>query len=513
MEETLKKRNEFNRGKVREIENLKQRLNSDKSLEDKFVTINEIIDSYRSFQYDSAFHYAEESQKIAQRIGLKEYMTEAALDMTESLVTAGLFKEAGDMIEDIDTVGLRSAVRQKYLTLYAKFYFDMADNNKQDSKFNDEYITRGIAYTDSLLQIVPAGSKDWYNFVGQKQMKQGQYLEAKKTFEEFLELADITAHDRAIGHANLAHVAMNMNDTEAAIFHSANSATYDIESATRENTAIGLLAKLMYDAKDLKRANEFIKVALEDANFFNAQHRKVSIGYILPYIEEGRFDLISNQNSRLTGTVILVSVLFLLLLASTIVISRQIRKLKTAQQTIKRDCQKLYVTNEELQEANLIKDEYIGSSFFHISKNLEDLEILYKSITKMLDEKRYDEVRKKLKNSSLIKERQDLYANFDTTFLKLFPDFVESYNRLFKPEDQVHLANNDELTPELRIFALVRLGVSKSEQIAKFLNYSVHTINTYKTKIKNKSIVDNKEFENMIMEIGSSLKNSRPENL
>ena len=93
-----------------------------------------------------------------------------------------------------------------------------------------------------------------------------------------------------------------------------------------------------------------------------------------------------------------------------------------------------------------------------------------------------------------------MFALFDQIFLKLFPDFVERFNQLFQPEDRVNLKNtNNSLSAELRIFALIRLGITESERIAKFLDYSVHTVNNYKTKVKNRSIVPNELFEQKIM--------------
>jgi len=97
-----------------------------------------------------------------------------------------------------------------------------------------------------------------------------------------------------------------------------------------------------------------------------------------------------------------------------------------------------------------------------------------------------------------------MYTTFDQTFLKLFPDFTNEYKLLFPPEEVTHMGiENGSLTIEMRIFALIRLGIIESEKISKFLNYSIHTVNTYKTKVKNKSIIQNELFEQKIMEIKS----------
>ena len=101
------------------------------------------------------------------------------------------------------------------------------------------------------------------------------------------------------------------------------------------------------------------------------------------------------------------------------------------------------------------------------------------------------------------KEREELQKNFDRIFLKLFPNFIDAFNNLMKEEDKIKLKEGELLNTDLRIFALIRIGIHEPERIAGILEYSVNTINTYKTKIKNKSIVPNEEFEKRIMQIHS----------
>lgn len=131
------------------------------------------------------------------------------------------------------------------------------------------------------------------------------------------------------------------------------------------------------------------------------------------------------------------------------------------------------------------------------------MENLYKLVNRKITAKQYDDLKQMFNLSQLNKERENMYTDFDETFLKLFPNFVENYNLLFAPEDRTIPKTEMFLTSEMRIFALIRLGITKPENIAKFLNYSVNTINTYKTRIKNKSSVPNDLFETKIMEIGS----------
>jgi hypothetical protein len=191
-----------------------------------------------------------------------------------------------------------------------------------------------------------------------------------------------------------------------------------------------------------------------------------------------------------------------------IVILRQVRRLKAAQRTIteahiKEQAinQRLVETNNKLSEANKIKEEYIGYFFNADSEFFAKIEKFKKSLEQKIAYRKWDDVITIVNNTNLKKEKEDLLQNFDKVFLKLFPDFIQRFNDLFREEDRIQLKDNEFLNTDLRIFALIRMGIHDNEKIARILEYSVNTINTYKTRIRNKSIVPNEEFEQRIMEI------------
>ncbi|HRN16315.1 MAG TPA: DUF6377 domain-containing protein, partial [Xylanibacter oryzae] len=201
------------------------------------------------------------------------------------------------------------------------------------------------------------------------------------------------------------------------------------------------------------------------------------------------------------AVIIAVSLLVFVLICSFYFIRRQMRKLKEARNTIEDRNKKLEEGFVELQEANKIKTEYIGKSFAINADYINKVEKLYRAIDHKISAHQYEELQRSLKESTLIADRKIMFADFDETFLKLFPDFIENFNKLFDKKDRKLPENTQNLTTEMRIFALTRLGINDAERIAQFLNYSVNTINTYKTRVKNKSIVSNDEFEKRIMKI------------
>ncbi len=234
---------------------------------------------------------------------------------------------------------------------------------------------------------------------------------------------------------------------------------------------------------------------MNDANFYNARHRKIEVGSILPIIEKERFDAVEKQRNILIRSMFFISFLFLLLLIATIIIYKQFKKVIKARTIIGKQNKQLLQTNMQLIEVSNIKDEYIGYSFYINSEYIDKLEQLFKLVNRKIAARQYDDLRLFFKEADLQKERKNMYASFDETFLRLFPTFIDSYNKLFDSHDRVQPENSKSLTAEMRIFALIRLGIYESERIAKFLNYFVNTINTYKTKVKNKSIISNEQFE------------------
>ena len=166
-------------------------------------------------------------------------------------------------------------------------------------------------------------------------------------------------------------------------------------------------------------------------------------------------------------------------------------------------------TNRKLDEVNLIKEEYIGQFFNIHSDYIDKLEKLKRSLEKIAHLKQYDQLQIVVKRMDTNIERESFFQRFDEVFLNLFPDFILDFNALFAEKDKTLPSPGQLMNNELRIFALIRLGIDENETIAKILNYSVNTIYTYKTKVKNRSLVANDIFKEKIMSI-RTVKNDLP---
>lgn len=500
VDKSLEKRHTFEQARLDKIEKLNKKLKDDTPAE-KFKTLNQLFEEYKSYRYDSAFALANRELALAKAISNEEHITQAKCDIAFCLSSSGLFKEAIDIIRDINIDNASLQSRLRYYDICQKIWQELA-NFTQTEPYYAEYTNKSKTYIDSIKTHLTTADAEWWELTGAQQMKNSQFEAAIGSFNTYLSnYPKADTHKKAMVAAELAWAYLHKDDKEQAIINFARSAIFDNESATREITALFFLAKLINERGDYERANRYAQQALEDITFYNARQRKIEIGEILPIIAQNRYNNVRNQRNQMLILTILSILALLALLASAYYSRKQNKKLKEARHTIEAHNQQLKTANQQLKEANKIKNEYIGRSFYVNAEYITKLEKLFSTVNRKIAARQYEDLRTTTSQNTLNEERKNMYAAFDETFLKLFPNFVDKYNQLFSESDRKKPSRENSLTSEMRIFALIRLGITDSERIARFLDYSVHTVNTYKTRIKNRSIVDNDLFEQKIMEI------------
>ncbi|HEX6431655.1 MAG TPA: DUF6377 domain-containing protein, partial [Niastella sp.] len=400
--------------------------------------------------------------------------------------------------------------RAEYYALMGRYYYDLGDYDK-DQYHTPRYIKKGGQYLDSALALWDKNSYDYIYYKGLKELKLGNRADAKGNFDQLLARSGLTPHQVAITASTLSDLYIQNGDNDKAILLLIKAIIADVRSSTKETSAAFILSTLLYKKADIKNASVCINQAFSDAVFFGARQRKVQVGDVLPLIEAQKYAIVEQQKTKLLWYAGLVTFLLLLVVALIVIVFKQLKELKRAQHVIleaHRNTQeanrRLSETNEKLNDANKIKEEYIGYFFNVNSEFFDKIERFKKSIDQKLTDRKFDEIRFLVNNINLKREKEDLLKHFDRAFLKLFPNFVAEFNELFKEEDRIELADNELLNTDLRIFALARMGIHENEKIAHILQYSVNTINTYKTRIRNKSIVPNEEFEKRVMQIKTS---------
>jgi tetratricopeptide (TPR) repeat protein len=473
----------------------------------QYNTCLQLYEEYKTFNYDSAYHYATTLRGLAAVLDDEVRIGQAKLKIGFSLVSAGLFKEAADSLSLIQVTQLPDSLKMEYYQVMGRFYYDLADFGN-DSYHSPGYVRKGNAYLDSALRFFKPGSFPDHYFRGLKDIRSGDNLSALAVYRQLIKDPSLTHHEIALTASTLSDIYIQKGENDTAILLLIKAAIADIYSSTKETAAAFNLANLLYKKGDVKNASLCIQLAISDATFYGARQRKVKVSDILPLIEGEKLSLVEKQKKTLITYAIVVTLLLLGVVVLIIVVLRQVKKLEAAKKLIMeahlRDQeinQRLSEVNNRLSEANKIKEEYIGYFFNVNSEFFDKIERFKKSLEQKVTDRKLDEIKFLVNNINLRMEKEYLLQNFDRVFLKLFPNFVAEFNSFFTPDNQIELKDGELLTTDLRIFALIRMGIHDNEKIARILQYSVHTINTYKTKIKNRSFVNNDEFEKKIMQI------------
>lgn len=467
---------------------------------DPFSIYDKLFQENRKFVYDSAFKYASLMIRNAHREKNQERVGYARAQLGYILVSSGLFKEAFDTLLRVKVKYLPDSVKPNFYALMARGYYDLAEFDN-DHYFRKFYTGLGNLYTDSARALCKPNSYYDLYLSRIKNIKTENFQAALKDSEAVRKLFALSDEEQAVNFFDLSHAHRVMQHTDEAIEYLVYSAHADLRAATRETAAMRELARVLYEQGEIEPAYIFIQQAREDALFYGARQRQVEIAVVHPLIASAKLNSVEAQKKKWLLYSTAVTVLIVLVIAFAVIIFRQLRKLKVAESKISAANLELQKTNRSLGEANQIKEEYIGYYFNINAEYINKIEAFKKAVDQKLMSRKFDELRYIVDNINLKREREELSYSFDRVFLNLFPDFVPTVNSLFRPEDQIVLKEGQLLNTELRIFALIRMGISDPEKIGQILGYSVNTIYAYKTRVKSKSIIPNEEFESRIMQI------------
>jgi len=510
----------YDREKLRVIHNLKEKISDihRDSLQYRYELNQKLFEEYKVFKRDSAFIYGLKTKKLAEELGNNVLITEAIISLANINVSSGMYKEALDFLKEINPDVIPENIQSLYYGLLGRCYSEMAEYSKLPY-FSDDYNQLAEKYRAIALKLTDEGT--FFNsFLNAFTLYKNGKIDRSLVILKNLDRNELSMRDEALVNYMLGQLYTDMDKPNQAIKHYAKSAILDIKTSTKENLAMLRLAELLFQKDDLRNASAFIKKANTDAAFYGAQQRKISIGAVLPLIEEKVVQRIEDQRYRLYLQNIFMALLLIFVIALAIAIYSQVAKLKKAKKIITDAHQslqetngriiiindKIKLTNEELRvlndkllEANKIKEEYIGFFFTQDAEIFQKFQNFKLKIEKNLAEKNYEKVDYLVSNYDFKKEKQKLLENFDEAFIKLFPNFIEEFNSLLKSDQKIKIKKGQLLNKELRIFALIRLGINHNEIIAQILGYSVNSIYAYKTKIRKKSLVDTKNFDEKLL--------------
>lgn len=499
LDQAIAQRHEFEKEKTERIDGFKRRPGG-MNVADELAQTLQIFNEYKSFIYDSAFRYALRLQSLSARLENPVQIYSSKINLGFILVSAGHFNEALDTLQALRSSFLPDSLKPDFFFLIGRTCFDLADFNTDDY-YSARYRDRGNRYLDSSFQYLDPNSPRFLLIHGLKALHTGDFEASAKDYEALLSGFSLSDRDVAVAASTLSFIYMNLGHQEESKRMLIRAAIADIQSSTKETVALRNLAEILFYEGRVEKAYEYIKIAMEDANFYGANQRKIQVASIYPIIEGKRLAMVESRKNRIAIYAVSITLFSMLLIAFGAIIYKQYRKLETAKRVISDSNEKLTETNHQLMDSNKIKEEYVSYYFNTTAEYISRLENLKKAMEMKLFTKKMDELRFTVDSINIKHEREELYHNFDKFFLRLFPDFVSVFQSLFKEEDHIHLKEGQLLNTELRIFALIRMGIHDTEKIARILDYSLATIYTYKARIRHKSIAPNDEFDKRIMAI------------
>ena len=464
---------------------------------------NLIVEEYLGYQCDSAYIYSDKNKEIAIRNNNEIWLYKNLLQRSVLLSTTGLFVESKEILDHINPEALPSTLRFSYNSAYECLYSNLSDYSGGDSPYNKIYKNKLADYYNSAYKALKPGDPFYYLFLSHKNRVENNWSQAEQNVNKFLKTTHPGTRLHAIGSFCKAVIDAklgNIDSQESCLIYSAIS---DIESSTKENRSMQDLASILYQKGETDRAYKYIQSSLEDANFYNARFRNIQISKVQPIIEETYLQTINTQNKQLRWSIFLISILFAGLGITMYFIYKQLKMIAKSRNELSNTNSVLKSLNNKLDEANHIKEEYIAFFIRQNSNYLEKFERYKKLISIRLSTGQLDKLSAMVndkKNEEM--DLNELYHNFDQAFLRIYPNFVEEVNNLLRKEEKYNLKFGT-LNTELRIFALIRLGINDTNQISEFLRYSLRTIYNYRSKVKAKSVIENDEFEAKIMQIGS----------
>lgn len=509
LDKEIENRSAHRMNKERGLIQLKNSLSRASANSTRFELCGDIYEEYSRYQSDSAFSYARKSYDVACMMADSSAINRSYMMLMECFYSVGLLKESADLKNMIDTSYLSAADRLNYYRQMGALYTNLNSFLGKTSHIRQYYDERRDLFTEKAIGAC-ADDPTLYAIMSLEHrtitgIPTSEELERRRNL---IQHYDLPLHELAKQYCAMGKACIALDDIDAAIYYSAMSAICDQRICNNETMSTYILADLMHRKGDIDRASRYINAALDEANFFNSRLRKIEINAILPDIVDSRWSTSQSQKHAL----IVIACVVLALLVWVLVLWLKVRKrnhmLSIAQNESRQQTELLNIANErliaingKLEEADEIKNRCIMESLYANQSFVDFVDKTGKTIERKMKTRQYDDISDLLRSIGVKNESRRILSTFDSIFLSIFPAFVEHFNSLLDCGGQLTLNEDGSMSTELRIFALMRLGISDTGMVSKYLNISPNTIYVYKARVKSHSIVDKDEFDSAVMKI------------
>lgn len=518
LDQTISERGKYMNEKESRMNELKVMLKQANLTDEQRYGINlRLLREYKLYTCDSSLKYLADNKRLAAKQKNKDWENETKIFHASVLSVMGMYKEALDLLNSIVKSSVTDRLKRDYFDIYAQVY-DYLGEYASDSHYRQSYQQLNRLYRDSVYAVLKKEKINDPIVEGDRLITFQKWSGALDLLSKFFVSIQQEDHAYACAAFQLAYIYHHQNNALLRKKYLILSAISDTKAAIKENTSLRLLASMLFEEGDIDRSYAYIKYSLEDATFCNARVRTMAVTQTMTIIDKAYTLKRDKSRRQLILFLGLISALSVFLVISLVLQYRQMKKLSAARLELREFNDELHqmniVLNEaneqqrkdnlKLKESNRIKEEYVGQFMNLCSSYIDKLEEYRKLVNRKVSAGQIEDLFKMTKSTLLIDtELKEFYKNFDSSFLQLFPSFVEEFNELLVPEERFVMKKGELLNTEMRIFALIRLGISDSFKIAKFLRYSSQTIYNYRTKVKNKALGSRDDFESNVLKIGS----------
>lgn len=531
LDSLLEQQDLFVRVKEERIKQLKMQYSRVKDVKELYAMNRMVYLEYRVYDADSALHYINKNIQLAQQTNNRTWEVVSLLEQSFVLTSSGLLTEALKAVSDIQPEELPQNLRSEYFGRLCTLYSRLRDYSSENSQLSEHYNNLQKAFRDSVYLTATPDKLRYWNCRAWLYLGTPEIEPVKQAFEENKQTLSNDSRKYSIATYNLSAIYRSENNDSKYLENLILSAMADIRSVNGDIGSLREIAEYLFKHGEIDRAYNYILYCSQKAMLFHNRVRIVKMSHLQNQIYKAYQEQSRTQQKRLQASLIAVSFLFLVLIGAFLFIRKQMHRLKEANLKLDSTNQKLSVNmdalstahqrleevnmqlkdlntqlqevNDQLRESNYVKEEYIGYVFNICSTYISKLEEFRKNINRKLKVGQIEDVKAMTDSSATASnELKEFYQNFDTIFLHLYPDFVGDFNALLLPEERIELKEGELLNTELRIHALIRLGITDSVKIADFLHCSAQTVYNNRLRTRNKSIIPKEDFINAVKKLG-----------
>ena len=549
LDSVVQQRQQINEQKRHRLQQMQIMQRGMGDVEELYQLNRRIYDECFTFDSELAMSLVDANLQIARQRGDRDGMAEWQIQRSFILASTGQLLEATNALDGLKLGSLPRNLKLDYYAQQEYLYSHLAQYSWSEP-MKESYQQQAWTYTDSIYQIMEPTDDNYLWWQSWRAYSVGNIEEAIAALSPVVDtLAFDSRHDAMLAYC-LARMYQERGDEDAYLQYMARSGIADLRAANQDIASLEELSSVLYDisqdesrrshglfgskdhsAVDLSRAYTYINVCLDTSRIYNNLVRTVSIARVMDDILASYRERVAEQQKRQQAITWILAILFFVLLIAVISGWRQRRKLSQSRSQLEVTNEQLSQhraaltranaelteanrklqaameqqaeANRELQESNYVKEEYVGYVFSLCSNYISKMDEYRKNINRKTKVKLYDEVLQMTEKSNLVQdELKEFYHNFDAIFLHIYPDFITDFNNLLAPEERIEPRKGELLNTDLRIYALVRLGITDSVKIAEFLHVSPQTVYNNRLKTRNKAIVPKEHFAEYVRQLG-----------